>query len=121
MLADLEAGLNDLIWAQPRPGDVVLAVAETSAKSFEIARRAVQLAQEMGVTRIIGVANRAGADLDPATVAAQLGVSEVVLVPEDPSVEKADHLGLAAMDVDPTSPAMQAIVALAHRLTRPPD
>lgn len=121
VLADLEAGLNDLIWAQPRPGDVVLAVAETSAKSFEIARRAVQLAQEMGVTRIIGVANRAGADLDPATVAAQLGVSEVVLVPEDPSVEKADHLGLAAMDVDPTSPAMQAIVALAHRLTRPPD
>jgi CO dehydrogenase maturation factor len=116
VLADLEAGLNDLIWARPGPGDVVLAVAETSSKSFEIARRAVVLAQEMGVQRIMGVANRAGPDVVAAAVAERLGVSEVVLVPEDPAVEKADHLGLAAMDVDPTSPAMQAIAGLAERL-----
>ncbi|MDQ6781851.1 MAG: AAA family ATPase [Actinomycetota bacterium] len=117
VLADLEAGLNDLIWARPGPGDVVVVVAETSAKSFEIARRAVQLAEEMGVQRIIGVANRAAAGLEAATVADRLGVREAVVVPEDPAVERADHLGVAAMDADPHSPAMSAIALLAARLT----
>ncbi len=40
IVADLEAGLNDLIWAHPAADDVVLAVKEGSAKSVEIARRA---------------------------------------------------------------------------------
>lgn len=116
VLADLEAGLNDLIWARPGPGDVVLAVAETSAKSFEIARRAVLLAEEMGVQRIIGVANRATVELEIADVAHRLGVAEVALIPEDPAVERADNLGVAPMDADPTSPAMLAIAAIAERL-----
>ncbi|MDQ6837572.1 MAG: AAA family ATPase [Actinomycetota bacterium] len=113
VVADLEAGLNDLIWARPGPDDVVVVVTETSAKSFEIARRAVALAQEMGVQRIIGVANRAAPGLEPTTVADRLGVREVVVVPEDPALERADHLGMAAMDNDPTSPAMLAIADLA--------
>ncbi|MHB1533329.1 MAG: ATP-binding protein [Acidimicrobiales bacterium] len=116
VLADLEAGLNDLIWLRPAPDDVVLAVTETSAKSFEVAKRAVQLAREMGVVRIIGVANRAGPGLDVADVAEQLGVDEVVVIPEDPAVEAADQRGVAAMDADPSSPAMVAIGALADRL-----
>jgi CO dehydrogenase maturation factor len=120
VLADLEAGLNDLIWARPGPGDVVLAVAETSAKSFEIARRAVQLAEEMGVQRIIGVANRAVTGLDADGVAERLGVQEVVVVPEDPALERADHLGVAPMDADPNSPAMLAIAGLLERLLEAP-
>lgn len=116
VLADLEAGLNDLIWLRPAPNDVVLAVAETSAKSFEVAKRAVQLAREMGVVRIIGVANRAGPDLDAGEAAERLDVNEVVVIPEDPAVEAADQRGVAAMDADPSSPAMVAIGALAGRL-----
>ncbi|MGH9120632.1 MAG: AAA family ATPase, partial [Acidimicrobiales bacterium] len=109
VLADLEAGLNDLIWTRPGPGDVVVAVAETSAKSFEIARRAVDLAREMGVSRVFGVANRADPSLDPEIVAKQLGVDEVALIPEDRNIERADLLGVAPIDADPTSPAMVAI------------
>lgn len=119
VVADLEAGLNDLIWLRPGPDDVVLAVAETSAKSFEIARRAVLLAQEMGVTRIIGVANRAGPALTVEEVAEQLGVGETFLVPEDMAIEKADQLGVAPIDADPSSPAMEAIGRLAGRLAEP--
>jgi len=115
VLADLEAGLNDLVWARPGPDDVVLAVTEGSAKSVEIARRACRMAEEMGVKRIIGVANRTISDADVARISAELGV-EVFTVPEDPAVEKADQQGVAAIDADPTSPAMEAVGSLAALL-----
>ena len=118
VVADLEAGLNDLIWAKPGADDIVLAVSEGSEKSVDIARRAVAVAEELGVTRIIGVANRSLSDEDTASVAGQLGVTEVFRVPEDPAVEQADHLGVAPMDADPTSPAMVAVSELADLVVK---
>ena len=118
VLADLEAGLNDLIWARPGSHDVVLAVTEGSAKSVEIARRACRLAEGMGVARVIAVANRTVSDADVERVAQVLDVEEVVSVPEDPAVEHADHLGLAPIDLDPGSPALVALSQLAQRLAR---
>jgi CO dehydrogenase maturation factor len=115
VLADLEAGLNDLVWARPGPDDVVLAVTEGSAKSVEIARRACRLAEDMGVTRILGIANRTVSDADVRRISEELGV-EVFTVPEDPAIEKADQLGVAAIDADPTSPAIVAVGELASRL-----
>lgn len=116
VLADLEAGLNDLIWAHPGPHDIVLAVTEGSAKSVEVARRACRLAEEMGVTRIIAVVNRILSEEEVAEVAGALGVEEAFAVPEDPAVERADHLGVAPIDVAPGSPALVALNELAQRL-----
>ena len=116
VLADLEAGLNDLIWAKPGPDDVVLAVTEGSAKSVEIARRACRLAEELGVSRIIGIANRTVSDVDAKRIAEELGV-ETFTIPEDRAIEDADHLGVAAMDADPSSPAVTAIGELARIIT----
>ncbi|MDQ4096927.1 MAG: AAA family ATPase [Actinomycetota bacterium] len=118
VVADLEAGLNDLIWAKPGANDVVLAVSEGSEKSVEIARRAVVVAQELGVTRIIGVANRATSADDATRIADQLAVAEVVSVPEDPAVEQADLVGVAPMDANPDSPAMVAVRELADLLVK---
>ncbi len=42
----------------PAPTTLVLAVTEGSAKSVEIAKRACRMAEELGVKRIIGIANR---------------------------------------------------------------
>ncbi|MBW3626085.1 MAG: AAA family ATPase [Actinobacteria bacterium] len=116
VVADLEAGLNDLIWARPGPHDVVLVVTEGSAKSVEVARRACLLAREMGVARVIAVANRTLSEHDVEEVGRALGLDEVVGVPEDPAVEHADHVGMAPIDLDPRSPAMAALEQLAHRL-----
>ena len=115
VVADLEAGLNDLMWAKPGPEDTVLVVAEPSAKSVEVARRACRMAESMGVTRILGIANRASSEADLTRLSEALGV-EVVAVAEDPAVEKADHEGVAAYDVDPTSPAMVDVGAIVDRL-----
>ncbi len=118
VVADLEAGLNDLIWAHPGTNDVVLAVSEGSEKSVEIARRAVVVAKELGVTRIIGVANRSVSGEQRARLAEELGVEEVFSVPEDPAVEHADHLGIAPMDADAGSPAMVAVSELADLIVK---
>lgn len=108
VVADLEAGLNDLIWAQPRAEDVVIVVAEPSAQSVEIASRAVHLAREMGVARVYAVANRCPSVADAERLAGTLGV-QTILVPEDPAVSDADERGVATFDAHRMSPAMLAI------------
>lgn len=115
VLADLEAGMNDFVWTRPGPDDLVLAVSDGSAKAVEIARRAHDLAEQLGVRRVIGIANRATSEADSTGLAELLGV-EVLAVPEDPAVEKADNDARAPMDVDPGSPAMVAVGEIADRL-----
>ncbi len=117
VVADLEAGLNDLMWAKPGPEDTVLVVAEPSAKSVEVARRACRVAESMGVQRILGVANRSNGEEDVARLREALGV-DVMAVAEDPAVEKADHEGVAPYDADPSSPAMVAVGAIVERLIK---
>ncbi|MEX2619113.1 MAG: AAA family ATPase [Egibacteraceae bacterium] len=121
VVADLEAGLNDLLWAQPGPDDVVVVVAEPSAKSVEVATRATRIARDdLGVTRIIAIANRAHPDTDhPHRLAAALDVPTVA-VPDDPAVTDADHRGVATYDTAPTSPAMTAVRQLADTLLGAP-
>jgi CO dehydrogenase maturation factor len=120
VVADLEAGINDLLWARPGPDDVVLIVAEPSAKSVEIARRAREVAAELGVGRIIGVANRCTSDDDVTRLSEVLGGAEVHRVPEDPAIERADQLGQAPYDLDATSPAVVAVGTLAEHLAPRP-
>ena len=115
VITDLEAGLNDLLWARPGDGDVVIVVTETSAKSVEIGRRACRIAESRGVKRIIAVANRCGDGDDGSHVGNALGV-EVIRVPEDPVVERAGEKPVAPLDLDDSSPAMLAIAGLAARL-----
>jgi CO dehydrogenase maturation factor len=115
-VADLEAGLNDLLWAAPGPDDVVLVVTEPGAASMEVARRAGTIATELGIRRLVGVSNRSTGEADVARLAEVLPGREIVAVPEDPAVERAAHLGQAPFDRDAGSPAMAAIARLADRL-----
>ena len=114
VVADLEAGLNDFLWTNPGPDDVVLAVADPSVKAIEIARRACELGRSLGVRRILGVANRAGTE-ERERLSDALGI-EVLAVPDDPIIELAAQRPQAPIDADDTSPAVVAIAALADRL-----
>lgn len=115
VVADLEAGLNDLIWVKPGAGDIVVVVAEPSAKSVEVTTRGVRLAREMGVERIVAVANRCSDDSQAQRLADALGV-ETMAVPEDSAVTAADQRGVATFDADRSSPAMIAIGRIADTL-----
>ena len=118
IVGDLEAGLNDLIWAHPGAEDTLLAVCEPSVKSIDIARRAVRIGGVLGLTRIFAIANRVRTPEDERAVAEATGVP-VLVVPEDPVLAQADMLGVAPLDLDASSPAMQAIAAIAARITEP--
>ena len=115
IVADLEAGLNDLLWAKPSEDDILISVAEPSVKSIDIAARACRIGAALGVIRILGVANRCAQQDDEERVSSALKVP-VLTVPEDPALARADMLGVAPLDLDPTSPAMLAVERLADRL-----
>lgn len=118
IVGDLEAGLNDLIWARPASEDTLLVVAEPSVKSIDIARRACRIGEALGLSRIYGVANRCRTPDEEEAVRQALGVP-VFAVPEDASLAQADLLGVAPLDLDPASPAMQAVAAIAERVSAP--
>lgn len=119
VVADLEAGMNDLVWAQPGPDDVVLIVAEPSAKAVEVAAGAARLARGMGVRRLVGVANRCTSEADVERLAAVVD-ADILSIPEDSAVTDADHRGVAVFDAAPTCPAMIAVGKVADALIGAP-
>jgi CO dehydrogenase maturation factor len=97
-LVDMEAGLEHL----SRSGgtlayaDVLLVVMEPSRKSILTAGRTIVLAEELGITRVYGVGNKARLPDDAeffTTVAAEYNVPLAGIVPEDPDVVEADRSG----------------------------
>ncbi len=116
IIGDLEAGIGTVLRLQEGQADVVVVVAQPTAKSLNVARRAVEMAADKTATTIV-VANRVRDDSDLAVIREAVGDEcEMVVVPDDAAIAKADREGRAAIDVDPDAPGVRAIVALADRL-----
>ena len=115
IIGDLEAGIGTVMRLQEGHADVVLVVAQPTAKSLNIARRAVDMTDERG-GRVIVVANRVRDDEDLAVIREAVGECEMVVVPDDAAIAQADREGRAAIDVDPDSPGVRVLVELADRL-----
>ena len=116
MICDLEAGVGAVVRAGG--ADVVLVVSEPSAKSIEVARRAAEIASQS--SRVIVVANQVRDDADLEAVQAAAGDHELVVVPEEPAIARADRDGVAPIDVDAAAPGVRALVDLADRLAGAP-
>lgn len=115
VIGDLEAGVGTLLRLQPGQADLVLVVAQPTVKAIEVARRAVEIASSRA--RVIVIANRARGDADLAMI--REGIrweGEIVVVPDDPGVARADEEGLAPVDAAPDGPAVLALEELARRL-----
>lgn len=115
MVADFEAGLGTLTRMEPGDVDVLLVVAEPSAKALEVARRAVELIGSKNLGRALLIANRfaPGDDLLSHEVFAGLPPA---IVPEDPALRAADASGAAPFDVSAAAPAVLALSAVATSL-----
>ena len=118
MVADLEAGLGTTLRLAPGAVDVALVVAEPTVKSIDVARRAVDAALERA--RVIVIANKVRTDEDRERVAAALPGHELVVVPEDVEVLRADRAGAAPLDAAPDAPAVRTLVDFAARFAPPP-
>ncbi|MEY2513997.1 MAG: dehydrogenase maturation factor [bacterium] len=115
VLGDLEAGVGVLSRMQPGSLDVVLVVANPTPKSIEVARRAAETAVAREIPVIV-IANRVAGDDDLELITSVLGEHEIVVVPEDPVIARADAEGLAPIDLDDGAPGVRAIVAISERL-----
>jgi CO dehydrogenase maturation factor len=115
IIGDLEAGIGTVMRLQEGQADVVLIVVQPTAKSIDVARRAVELASDRGA-RMIVVANRVRDDEDLALIRAAVGDAEMVVVPDEPAIALADREGRAAIDVDENAPGVRVLIELADRL-----
>jgi CO dehydrogenase maturation factor len=115
IIGDLEAGIGTVMRLREGHADVVLVVAQPTAKSLNIARRAVELTDDRG-GRVIVVANRVRNDEDLAVIREAVGDCDMVVVPEEPAIALADREGRAAIDVDEDAPGVRVLIELADRL-----
>lgn len=117
VLMDMEAGLGTVARTKPEYLDVLVVVAEPSAKGIDVARRAAN----MGATRArtVVIANRIKEPADLEAVRAAFPDEDLIVVPEDPVIARADREGVAPIDLDPDSPGVKAILELAEGLAAP--
>jgi len=117
VIADMEAGVGTIGRMAPRSFDRILLVSEPTIKSTEVAKRAKMIIGEADLGPILVVANKIRSDEDLAMIREELDTTEVVVVPDDLGVTMADQDGIAPFDSAPGSPAVQAVIKLAERLT----
>ena len=124
VIMDMEAGLEHLSRGTGRHVDVMVAAVEPYYRALETGRRVVELARELGVGRIVAVANKVRDEADRDAVRAYLegqGIESAGSIPFDPTLMEAERAGRAPFDHDPGSPAVVAVEALAGTLEeRPP-
>ena len=117
VIGDLEAGIGTLLRLREGEADVVVVVVQPTAKSIEVARRAIEIASPKAAWVVV-VANRVRDREDVAMIAGAVGDCEVCEVPDDPVIAEADRDGRAPVDVDAAAPGVVAIASLAERLAR---
>lgn len=116
IVADLEAGIGTLTRLEDKAVDATVVVVEPTPRSMDVAARAIAVADERQQGRIIIAANKVADAEDERRLRAAFSGHELLVVPQDPVVDKADREGLSPIDVDPASPAVSAIQSLAGSL-----
>ncbi|HEV2723757.1 MAG TPA: AAA family ATPase [Thermoleophilaceae bacterium] len=118
VICDLEAGIGTVSRMSAGNADVVVVVANPTAKALEVARRAIEIASD--VAEVVVLANRVRSDEDLKAITDVVGDRELIVIPEDPVIAAADRDGVAPIDLDPESPGVAAIIKLADRLAGAP-
>ncbi len=113
---DLEAGVGTLLRLRDGQADLVLLVVQPAAKALEFARRALEIIGERFAVIVVG--NRVRDEPDVEAIRDVAGERELVIVPDDHRILRADRNGEAPIDVAADSPAVCSLEELASRLVR---
>ena len=117
-VVDMEAGLEHLSRGTDRHVDMLLLVTEPYFKALETARRAAELARELGIPRIVAVANKFRGEDDLAAIrnyADKHGLEIVGEIPYDEEIQRAD-LAAEPPRLDVESAAVNSVRKLIERL-----
>jgi CO dehydrogenase maturation factor len=122
-VVDMEAGLEHLSRGTERHVGTLLVVLEPYFKALETARRCAELGRELGIPRVVGVANKLRGPDDVAAVREYARAHSLELsgeVPFDEGVYRAERAGRAPPN-SPESPAARAVAELAAELIDEPS
>jgi CO dehydrogenase maturation factor len=117
---DLEASLEQMKRGTSKYVDILLCVIEPYYRSMEAAARFFRLGQELGIKKIVAIANKVKNSEDEKAVrefCAQVGLPVEAVIPYDPVLFSADQKGTLVFDDVNGSPALIAINELADKLT----
>ena len=120
-ILDTEASPEHLARGTARYADTMLAVVEPYYKSLETGRRMAVLARDLGLERVLLVANKIRDEHELAAVrefAEQHDLEIAGVVPFDTSLPEAERARQAPLDFAPDAAAVTAIGDLAERLVR---
>lgn len=119
---DMVAGVEHLGRGTAKHVDVLLVVVEPYYKSMETGRRTKDLAADLGIPDVRVVANKVRDDNDYEAIeefCADHDLDITAVVPFDDAIRHADQEGVAPIDYDPDSEAVDAIRDLAANLVGP--
>lgn len=120
IIGDLPAGPRQLSFRWAPYAASFLVLVEPSRKSVATARRIIEIIRSGPPAAALPVASKVEGAADRRWIEQLLGEATESAIPFDPSVALAERVGLAPIDQAPDSPAVQAIEALAARLTACP-
>lgn len=117
-MADLEAGIGTLTRLEDESVDATVVVVEPTPRSMDVAARAIAVAGDRRQGRVIVAANKVADAEDERRLREAFPDHEMLIVPVDPVIDRADREGRSPVDVDPASSAVIAIESLAGLLAR---
>jgi CO dehydrogenase maturation factor len=118
-ILDTEASPEHLTRGTAKYADAMLTVVEPYYKSLETGRRMAALANDLGLERVLLVANKIRDEREREAVtefADKHGLEVLGVVPFDEGLGDAERAEQAPLDFDPQMPAVAAIDELAERL-----
>ena len=118
-ILDTEASPEHLSRGTARYADAMVAVVEPYFKSLETGRRMAALARDLGLERVVLVANKIRDDRELEAVrefAEQHGLEVAGVIPYDDAFPEAERAQQAPLDFAPGSAAVRAIGDLAKTL-----
>lgn len=101
LIMDMEAGIEHLGRATSRGVDVMVVVVEPGKRSIDCAFTVQRMANEIGVKKLVAVANKVSAPEDEQYIKDRLpqGVELVAFIPYSATIRNADREGVSVLDV----------------------
>ena len=118
-LLDMEASIEHLGRATPQGVDVLFVVVEPYYRALETASRIAPLARDLGIPRLITIANKVRDAEDAHVIRDFCKTHDLELgleLPYDEAVREADRQGKSLIDVSPGSTTVTAVRTFARTL-----
>jgi len=119
VVMDMEAGLEHLGRGTVKGVDVLLNIIEASARSVDVSLRIMELSKDLGLSRVLFVANKVASREEESFLMSMLdshGIRTSHSIPLDRTLAEADRMRAAPIDHAPRSPAIQHITRLKNYL-----